>query len=101
MSKIKGLLSKCYPCLDVMKFVWPEPIKCEYEWEVRAKGELADFTMNGEPVYYREDVFKLYGGPTGCESFYVEFDTRERQSKDGWVACAGTPGRLGSLVHSS
>jgi hypothetical protein len=48
-------------------------------------------------------VFKLRGGPTGYESFYVTFKGEVDQHLDkmfdiGWHACFGTKGRYDELV---
>lgn len=39
-------------------------------------------------------VFKLIGGPTGYESFYVDpgYINFENMFKNGWTACVGTEG---------
>ena len=100
-EKIKGKWSSCRMTfetgLGIDTFQWPEPRDVELEYEIRLKGEKANFTINGEPVLNRDDVFKLFGGPTGSESFYIEKGVPERQSKHGWLACAGTPGRWDRL----
>ena len=35
-------------------------------------------------------VFRLCGGPTGFESFYINRSNLDMLFKVGWVACAGT-----------
>lgn len=37
-------------------------------------------------------VVSMRGGPTGYESFYLD-DYLKRPTRNGWTACAGTPGR--------
>lgn len=37
-------------------------------------------------------IFRLIGGPTGYESFYINSDRLERICDNGWTACVGTRG---------
>lgn len=37
-------------------------------------------------------VVHLRGGPTGYESLYLDDWLRPKDGRDGWLACAGTPG---------
>jgi len=50
-----------------------------YAYEIRKKAD-------------KPPIFKIIGGPTGYESFYMHKFVVDKMSISGWVACAGMRG---------
>lgn len=59
-------------------------VKLEYVIETNANGT----------------IFRLIGGPTGYESFYIDQYAREKMPINGWMACIGTEKRWDRLFIS-
>lgn len=53
--------------------------------EIEYKFEIVEMDEPGKPP-----VFKLCGGVTGYESFYMHCETISRMTQHGWCACAGS-----------
>lgn len=45
-------------------------------------------------------IFRILGGPTGYESFYMHDFAVKGMRKGGWTACAGTKGQWDRLSFS-
>lgn len=74
------------------------------------KGSIID-CVNGEHKevefeYIIEDednrkIFRLFNGPTGYESFFIEDAKKFKMSENGWTACMGTKGVYDRLFISA
>ena len=62
--------------------------------------EIYEFEIDTEVDEDRPSIFKLIGGPTGYESFYMHDFAIKGMRKGGWTACAGTKGQWDRLSFS-
>lgn len=62
--------------------------------------EIYEFEIDTEVGKDRPAIFRLIGGPTGYESFYMHDFAVKGMSEKGWTACAGTKGRWDRLSFS-
>lgn len=60
-----------------------------------------DFEIDTEVDEDRPAIFRLIGGPTGYESFYMHDFAVKGMRKSGWTACAGTAQSWDRLSFSS
>lgn len=73
--KIKGILTNCITDKESI---------IDFEYEIR------EGNRHGL-------LFKLIGGVTGYESFYIDDHAQENMPKFGWLACSGTEKRWDKL----
>lgn len=86
--KLKGILTNC---------ITEEVTTVELEYEI-----IEQFGESQEGILTKNErrIFRLIGGVTGYESFYIDSDLRnvKRMCEKGWCACAGTKGSWDKLV---
>ena len=64
-------------------------------------GEKRDVEVDYEIAFVKgERIFRLIGGVTGYESFYIdnEYTNLAAMCEGGWLACAGTKDRYDRLT---